>query len=136
MDTETGTRLGHHVGARALSGRGREMDTNAQPNAQRYAPVFAALGDTTRLALLTKLCNGEPQSIATLTDGAAITRQAITKHLRVLEDAGLVRSVRVGRENHFVLERSSLDGARTYLDEVSSLWDAALERLRAFVEDT
>ena len=53
-----------------------------------HAPVFAALGDATRLALLAKLCGGQPRSISQLTEGSRLTRQAITKHLRVLESAG------------------------------------------------
>lgn len=99
------------------------------------AAVFAALGDPTRLGLLDKLTAGEAQSIARLTDGTRLTRQAITKHLRVLEDAGVVRSVRVGRESRFVLQARPLDDAKAYLDRVSRHWDAALGRLKALVED-
>jgi DNA-binding transcriptional ArsR family regulator len=96
--------------------------------------VFAALGDETRLAVLAKLCQGEPQSIARLTAGTSLTRQAVTKHLRVLENAGVVRSVRIGRENLFEIEPRPLDEARTYLDQVSRQWDDALARLKAHVE--
>ena len=99
------------------------------------ASVFAALGDQTRLSVLAKLCGGEPQSIARLTAGTRLTRQAVTKHLRVLENAGVVRSVRAGRENLFEIEPRPLDEARTYLDQVSRLWDDALARLKAHVED-
>jgi DNA-binding transcriptional ArsR family regulator len=98
------------------------------------ASVFAALGDATRLAVLGRLAKGEPQSIARLTDGTRLTRQAVTKHLRVLEGAGVVRSVRVGRESRFTLEPKPIDEARTYLDLVSQQWDDALARLKAFVE--
>ena len=99
------------------------------------AAVFAALGDETRLSVLTRLARGEPQSIAHLTQGTRLTRQAVTKHLRVLEGAGVVRSVRVGRESRFVLETKPLDEVRDYLDLVSRQWDAALMRLKALVEE-
>ena len=101
---------------------------------QRTAPVFAALGDETRLRLVAKLCTGGPMSIAALSEGADITRQAITKHLHVLADAGLVRGSREGRESQWQLERENLDAARRSLDLISQQWDAALGRLRAFVE--
>lgn len=98
------------------------------------ATVFAALGDETRLSVLAKLVGGEPQSISRLTVGTKLTRQAVTKHLRVLEDAGVVRSVRAGRENLFALEPKPIEDVREYLDEVSRQWDDALARLRAHVE--
>jgi DNA-binding transcriptional ArsR family regulator len=98
------------------------------------ASVFAALGDETRLSVLGRLAGGEPQSIARLTTGTRLTRQAVTKHLRVLESAGVVRSVRVGRESRFTLEPRPIDEARAYLDVVSRQWDDALARLKAFVE--
>ena len=99
------------------------------------ASVFAALGDETRLSVLAKLCGGEPQSIARLTAGSKLTRQAVTKHLRVLEKAGVVRSVRAGRESLFALEPQPIDEVRAYLDHVSQQWDDALARLKAHVED-
>jgi DNA-binding transcriptional ArsR family regulator len=99
-----------------------------------YAPVFFALGDETRLSLIARLSDGQPCSIAQLSAGSPLTRQAITKHLRVLEGAGLVRSVRAGRENLFEFDRQPLDGARDYLDGVSAQWDEALVRLKQFVE--
>jgi DNA-binding transcriptional ArsR family regulator len=98
------------------------------------ASVFAALGDETRLSVLGRLAGGEPQSIARLTAGTRLTRQAVTKHLRVLEGAGVVRSMRVGRESRFTLEPRPIDEARDYLDLVSRQWDDALARLKAFVE--
>ena len=97
-------------------------------------PVFAALGDGTRLALLTKLSDGKARSIASLSADARLTRQAITKHLHVLENAGLVTSARIGRESHFSLQPEPILEARTYLDHVSQQWDDALARLRSFVE--
>ena len=96
--------------------------------------MFAALGDTTRLSVLGRLADGRPQSIARLTAGTRLTRQALTKHLRVLERARVVRSVRVGRESQFALEPKSIDAARDYLDRVSQQWDDALARLKALVE--
>ena len=98
------------------------------------ASVFAALGDKTRLAVLSKLTTGEPQSIARLTAGTNLTRQGMTKHLRVLESAGVVRRFRVGRESQFALEAKAIDDIRKYLDHVSRQWDGALARLKALVE--
>lgn len=98
------------------------------------APVFAALGDRTRLSLLMTLGDGRSRSIATLTADRRLTRQAVTKHLRVLENAGLVRSVRTGRESRFAARPEALAEARAYLDAVSAQWDDALSRLRAHVE--
>jgi DNA-binding transcriptional ArsR family regulator len=99
------------------------------------ATVFAALGDETRLSVLGKLSHGVPQSISRLTAGTSLSRQAVTKHLRVLADAGVVRSLRVGRESLFALEPQSLDEVRSYLDDVSRQWDDALARLKSHVED-
>jgi len=98
------------------------------------AQVFAALGDGTRLALLDKLGHGQALSIAKLSSDTRLTRQAITKHLHVLENAGLVASLRVGRESRFAARRDALDEARAYLDRVAAQWDDALSRLRVFVE--
>ncbi len=98
------------------------------------APVFAALGDETRLTLVSRLSEGEPCSIAQLTEGTQLTRQAVTKHLRVLTNAGIVRSVKSGRENQFELDPAPLREVRDYADAVSSQWDAAIGRLKAFVE--
>ncbi|BDG02796.1 ArsR/SmtB family transcription factor [Anaeromyxobacter oryzae] len=99
------------------------------------APVFAALGDETRLALVARLCDGGPWSIARLTEGSAVTRQAVTKHLQVLADAGLVRDTWRGRERLWELEPERLGEARRTLEEISRRWDEALERLRKFVEE-
>jgi DNA-binding transcriptional ArsR family regulator len=98
------------------------------------AHLFAALGDETRLLLIGKLCHGEPRSISQLTRGSRLTRQAITKHLRVLEKAGVVRNVHAGRESLFEFDPKSMEQARQYLDQVSAVWDQALSRLKAFVE--
>ena len=98
------------------------------------APVFAALGDETRLRLITRLGEGRPLSITALADDQPMSRQAVTKHLRVLETAGLVRSARAGREQHWELEAQRLDEAKGWLETLSKRWDEGLERLRAFVE--
>ncbi len=98
------------------------------------APIFAALGDETRLRLVSRLCESGPTSIAKLTAGSVVTRQAITKHLVVLADAGLVRGTREGRESVWELEPRRLAEARRCLDLISKQWDDALGRLKAFVE--
>lgn len=99
------------------------------------APLFAALGDETRLALVLRLGSGGPHSIAQLAAESPYTRQAITKHLEVLSAAGLVRSDRRGRERIWNVEADRLDAARRYLDQVSLQWDAALGRLKQLVEE-
>jgi DNA-binding transcriptional ArsR family regulator len=98
------------------------------------APIFAALGDPTRLSLVLRLGQKGPMSITRLTDKTDVTRQAVSKHLAVLEDAGLVKSETRGRERIWELAPERLDDARAQLDRISSSWDAALERLRAIVE--
>jgi DNA-binding transcriptional ArsR family regulator len=98
------------------------------------ASVFAALGDETRLSLVGKLSNGTPQSISRLAEGSKLTRQAVTKHLRVLEGAGVVQSVRAGRESLFEFKPEPLGKLQSYLERVSSQWEQALGRLKAFVE--
>ena len=108
--------------------------SNASP-AAACAPVFAALGDETRLRIVSRLRDGLPRSITALSTGESVTRQAITKHLHVLEGAGLVRSSRHGRELRWDLERARLDDARSWIDDLSRQWDVAIEKLRAFVEE-
>ena len=100
------------------------------------APIFAALGDATRLALVSRLSDGQAHSITHLTDGLGQSRQGITKHLRVLERAGIVNSNRVGRESRFTYVPESVIDARSYLDRVAMQWDDALSRLKTFVEKT
>jgi DNA-binding transcriptional ArsR family regulator len=98
------------------------------------ARVFAALGDDVRLRIVMRLCDGGPMSITNLTAGSRVTRQAVSKHLVVLQQAGLVRSARRGRERIWQLEQRRLQEARRYLETISEQWDEALGRLRAFVE--
>jgi len=99
-----------------------------------HAAVFAALGDETRLALVSSLSGGQPRSIAQLTGGSRLTRQAITKHLRVLESAGIVHGVRAGRESRFELDPAPLNELKDYLGRVSEQWDQVLARLQNLVE--
>ena len=99
------------------------------------APVFAALGDRTRLSLLLRLSDGRARSITTLSMATSLTRQAVTKPLRVLEDAGLGAASRVGRESLFAGRPEALAEARSYLETVSAQWDENLTRLRSLVED-
>jgi DNA-binding transcriptional ArsR family regulator len=108
--------------------------TSAAAKLAEAAPVFAALGDDTRLHIVARLCGDGPLSIVQLADGASVSRQAITKHLHALEEAGLASSSRVGRECIWELRTERLSEARRYLDQISQDWDAALSRLRAFVE--
>ena len=104
------------------------------PRVRDAAPLFAALGDETRLRLIVRLSSSGPGSITQLSAKSAVSRQAITKHLRVLSDAGLVRSTKRGREQVWDLEPKRLNDAHEYLDGISKQWDEALERLRKFVE--
>jgi DNA-binding transcriptional ArsR family regulator len=108
---------------------------NAAAAFSEAAPVFAALGETTRLELVARLCAEGPLSIARLTEGTDVTRQAITKHLHTLADAGVVQGSRSGRERIWQLETKRLENARRCLDQISDQWDAVIDRLRAFVED-
>jgi len=102
---------------------------------REQATLFAALGDKTRLLLVAKLSSGQPHSISQLTQGSRLTRQAITKHLRVLETVGIVHGVRKGRESLFAFNPDPLKEAKGYLDLVAEQWDRPLARLKQFVED-
>ena len=103
--------------------------------AEPPAAVFAALGDRTRLALLSRLSTGPSRSITELSSGGGITRQAVTKHLEVLETAGLVERVRAGRESRFAYRAEPVREAKAYLEAVGARWDEALTRLKATVEE-
>jgi DNA-binding transcriptional ArsR family regulator len=105
------------------------------PKYRSPADLFSALGDGTRLRIVLRLCKVAPVSISRLTKGSSVTRQAITKHLRVMEHAGLVHSIRRGRESMWQLDRKRIDEARHYLDQISKQWDSALQRLRKLVEE-
>jgi DNA-binding transcriptional ArsR family regulator len=109
--------------------------SRAQARPIGSAPLFAALGDENRLRLVSRLCGGGPMSIIRLTAGSKLTRQAVTKHLHVMQRAGLVSSSRRGRESIWQLDQRRLEEARRHLGQISKQWDEALERLRALVEE-
>ena len=98
------------------------------------AELFFALGDRRRLSVVRRLVDGGASSATSLSDGAAVTRQAIVKHLQVLESSGLVRREKRGREVLYALEERRLEDARAFLYAVSAGWDRALARLRQTVE--
>ncbi len=99
------------------------------------APLFAALGDPTRLHIVARLCEGGPLSITRLTEGSRVSRQAVSKHLDALSEAGFVRGERAGRERIWELQPRRLAQVRRYLDQISEQWDEAIDRLRALVEN-
>ncbi len=98
------------------------------------APVFAALGDPARLRIVSRLCREGPLSVSRLSEGARISRQAVTKHLNALEAAGLIDSERTGRERIWQLQPKRLAVVQRHLQAISAQWDDALDRLRKFVE--
>lgn len=108
---------------------------NVRAASPARARIFAALGDETRLLLVSSLSGGGRRSISQLTQGSRLTRQAISKHLSVLKRAGMVRSTRAGRERLFELDPRPMEGMREYLDQVSTQWDQALSRLKTLVEN-
>ena len=112
----------------------RRRSASANKSLRSCAPIFAALGDEMRLRLIAALCVGGAMSITQLTSGTDITRQAITKHLDVLEAAGLVRDVKVGRERLWAFEPAQLDVARRSLEMIAQQWDHALAKLKRAVE--
>lgn len=117
-----------------MMARGSISTATAAQDLERAAPLFSALSDSTRLQLIGKLSREGPQSISSLAEDAAVSRQAVTKHLHVLEKAGLAESRRKGRECVFELRPERLAKAHCYLDQIASQWDEALDRLQAHVE--
>jgi DNA-binding transcriptional ArsR family regulator len=111
------------------------MPRNATARLLAAAPVFAALGDETRLRIVDRLSHQGPMPVVELTEGTNMSRQAVSKHLGALQDAGLLRSARVGRQRIWELEPKGLDQVQRQLEKISRQWDEAIERLRAFVED-
>jgi DNA-binding transcriptional ArsR family regulator len=107
---------------------------DTSPRRRHHAALFAALGDETRLSLISALAAGEPRSIAQLRGGTRMTRQAVTKHLKVLQRAGIVHNMRAGRQSLFGLDPAPMEQLREYLERVSEQWDQALSRLKALVE--
>jgi DNA-binding transcriptional ArsR family regulator len=110
------------------------MSTKRPYSARAKAAVFAALGDETRLSLLARPCDGQRYSIAELTEGTNLTRQAVTKHLRVLERVRIVHGTREGRQSMFQFDPKPVIEMKEYLEMVSKQWDVALGRLKSFVE--
>jgi DNA-binding transcriptional ArsR family regulator len=108
--------------------------SKAEAAGTEVAPLFAALGDAARLRLIRRLCDGGPQSSVTLATGFELSRQAVTKHLRVLARAGLVRAEQVGRESRYRLTPDRLQAAQAFLESVDAQWDDALARLHAHLE--
>jgi DNA-binding transcriptional ArsR family regulator len=127
-------------GGRPVTSRRRVTNVAARTMRDRVAeiadaaPVFAALGDKTRLRIVSRLCQNGPLSIVRLTEDTSISRQAVSKHLRALEEVGLLSSDRTGRERVWELQTKRLAETRHYLDEISDQWDSMLERLRTTVE--
>ena len=99
------------------------------------APIFAALGDETRLSLIARLCRVSQQSISQLAEGTRLTRQAVTKHLQILERVGIVRSTRRGRETLFQFDATPIETMTQYLDLVSGQWEKKLADLQNFLEE-
>ena len=108
--------------------------SRVEARSEAPASVFAALGSATRLELVSRLSDGREYSITALTNGLDLTRQAVTKHLQVLQHAGIVDSRRAGRESRFTIRPGPITQAKNYLLRVSDQWDEAIERLRATVE--
>lgn len=98
-------------------------------------PYFSALGDPNRLRIIVRLCDLGPSSTSQVISVVPVTRQAASKHLELLESAGLVSSSRRGRERVWTVQTEPLARASDYLTQLSRRWDAAVDRLRAFVED-
>jgi DNA-binding transcriptional ArsR family regulator len=115
------------------------MSNRQQPNAAvltHAAPLFAALGDGTRLHLVARLSAAGPLSIARLSEGLPISRQAVTKHLLVLQAAGVISGTRQGRQQVWDFEPQALDEARRCLDLIAKQWTGALQNLKTFLENT
>ncbi len=117
----------------ARQGAGGPGATSVAPE-QSLAHVFAALGDPTRLKLVTELCAGGAYSIAHLTQNTALSRQGVTKHLAVLAEAGIVRDIKIGRERLWQLEPARIDEAKRSLESIGREWERALARIKSFVE--
>jgi DNA-binding transcriptional ArsR family regulator len=100
-----------------------------------HAPVFTALADPMRRSLLANLAETSPRTATQLAEEYPITRQGVLKHLRVLEEAGLVSVYQEGREKRFVLTPEPLGELEIWIKEISAKWDQRLLRLKAFVEN-
>jgi DNA-binding transcriptional ArsR family regulator len=134
MSRRTPKRANTHGAAETQRRRPSARAASTRGPSAAAASTFAALGDPTRLSLLAKLSQGKPHSISQLAHGSHLTRQAITKHLRVLERANVVRCVRSGRHSLYELDLQPVHELRDYLDRISAEWDEALSRLKSIVE--
>ncbi len=119
----------------SLPGKGTPQPATTAVAPSDLAAVFFALGDRTRLQLVTLLCAGSALSIAQLTASTDMTRQAVTKHLQILADAGLVRDLKAGRERLWQFEPAAMEEARRSLELIGRQWEQALGRLKALLED-
>jgi DNA-binding transcriptional ArsR family regulator len=106
----------------------------ARPPAPELASIFFALGDKTRLRLVSLLCVGSALSIAELTADTALSRQAVTRHLQLLAEAGLVKDLRIGRERLWQFEPAAMEEARRSLEQIGRQWEQALGRLKRMLE--
>lgn len=102
---------------------------------EKKAKLFAVLGDSTRLNLLTNLVDGKKRSITELTKGTGLTRQAITKHLKLLENANVVKGEKSGRDSLYTLQIESLSEAREIIESIEQQWDETLNRLKIYLGD-
>ena len=139
--TSAGTSAGHQTGNQAGNQAGNQVGNQAGADAvgpassgEALAHLFAALGDPTRLVLVSELSTGGAFSIAHLTGRTALSRQGVTKHLSVLAEAGVVRDVKVGRERLWQLEPARINEARQALEAIGREWDQALARIKRFIE--
>src|SRR5439155_22921068 len=98
-------------------------------------PIFAALADPMRRSLLVNLAENSPKTATQLAEDYPITRQAILKHLNILEDAGLVAVHQKGREKRYTLTPEPLDDLEKWLKDISAKWDERLLRLKTLLED-
>ena len=110
------------------------MPTSSAATYRAAIPIFAALGDEQRLAMVRRLSAHGPTSLSDLCHGAGMTRQGVSKHLQVLASAGLVRRTQRGRESIWTLAPARMAAAQRALEAISAEWDASLARLRAYVE--
>ena len=98
------------------------------------AQLFAALGEPTRIGVVDRLRDGSEQSITSIATELPISRQALTKHLKVLEAAGIASSRRLGRETVYRIDPVGLVAAERWIADVSDQWDGAIDRLKKHVE--
>src|SRR5499427_8223243 len=101
--------------------------------AQDLSLTFAALADPTRRAILERLALGDA-TVSELAEPFAVTQQAISKHLKVLERAGLISRSRAAQTRPCRLEPAALSEVANWVEAYRSLWDASFDRLDAFLK--